>query len=442
MYKHLATALLLFFTFPIFSQTANYCTITDVNTQKQMRLEYSVSSKEQGNVFETSYLILDKNNFPFKAVTVTNNTSEHKIYMSVRELTTGKEELNYPYKYSEFAGLLMNELYDTVSVLNKPYNYLYLLAFKNEKKQNAELFFISHLENYTIQFGTVSDEKMKQNKSYLQQVNEYRKLLKEQEEKKKEEEALNRKIDSLVQIRIDQKLGEITTPVKDNNNNNSKIEPPKPPIPLSFREKHPEFEPSEFVISLLNEASNFFTSYKKDSVKLYQIKNAIINDIKSNNPALLNNLNRELSYTAKGISSEKEHGNYTWLHNKEYDYYGEIEQNIKHGYGLQLFADKNFYLGNFANDYLTTGYARLNGTVTGDYFGGFTNFKNTGYGELKNNPQALSVGTFKNSVLQNGFIRQTTPNGTQYTKVVNGNNEGEDNQNGEYFFEQIAKLKK
>lgn len=90
---------------------------------------------------------------------------------------------------------------------------------------------------------------------------------------------------------------------------------------------------------------------------------------------------------------------------------------------------------------MATGYARLNGTDTGDYFGGFANFKNNDYGELKNDSQTFSVGTFKNSVLQNGFIRQTTPNGTQYTKVVNGNNEGEDKQNGEYFFEQIAKIK-
>lgn len=61
-----------------------------------MPLEYTVNSSSQNNIFETSYLLFDKNSFPYKAVTVTNNTVEKKIYISVRELNTGKEELNYP----------------------------------------------------------------------------------------------------------------------------------------------------------------------------------------------------------------------------------------------------------------------------------------------------------------------------------------------------------
>lgn len=428
--------IILLFHLSSFSQSTSFCTFTDVKTQKQMRLEYTVNSSSQNNIFETSYLLFDKNSFPFKAVTVSNNTVEKKIYISVRELNTGKEELNYPYKYSEFAGLVVTEFSDNVSELNKPYNYLYLLSFESESKQRMELHFLSDLDNYTLLFKPVSDDKMKQNKIFLQQIEGYKKLLKEQEEKRKQEEYLLRKVDSLVEIKLQQKLLEDTK-----TKTSSTVSNYSPPRQLSFREKYPDYEPSPFVSKLLEDATQFYQRFKKDSLDAERTKQKIIDEIRREDPNLLIYTDREISYSTSLSLSGNTKNSLAWLLNKSSEYFGEVQQKLKEGRGFQKFKNGNYLLGKFTGDYLINGYSFLKDTNVGDYFGDFVEFKKTGYGELKDLMGDIKVGKFNDSELKNGYIKQLSTDGFQYIKVENGIYLGADNMNGQYFFEQVQKLK-
>jgi len=425
----------------LFAQVKTYAVITDINTQKQLKLEYAVTKKvTAGTLFETTYLISDKNGFPYKAVVITNDTKGKKINISARELLSGKEELSYPYKYDEYTGLIVNELYDTVTVLNKPYNYLYLVSFADTKKEDVDLHCLSDLENYTIVFSSISDEKMKQNKDYLKQLAEYLKLLSVQEEKRKEEEELMKKVDSLVALKVKIALESESIPKSKPTNESTavKVEENKPTT-VSFS----NFTPSTNAVKVISEIQKFYERYRQDSTVCYSFKYAILNDVRASNPTLLKNNNNEIYYSISSTMNGNSVSNSkAWILNKDHEYFGGVNQKIKEGKGVQLFKNGSFFIGNFTSDYLLSGFAFLKAPLEGEYFGDFVNFKKTGLGEFKDVTGDVKLGIFKNAELVSGYIkRELFPGNYKYLQVENSELIGEDNQNGEFVFKTLADIK-
>lgn len=155
----------------------------------------------------------------------------------------------------------------------------------------------------------------------MQQIESYKILLKEQDEKRKQEEYLQRKVDSLVELKLQQKLSEDTT--LKTANSNSTYSPTKQ---LSFREKYPDYDPSSFVANQLEYATQFYKRFRKDSIDAEQMKQKIKDEIRREAPELLKYSDREVSYRVTVSISGNTINNVIWLLNKTSEYFGETQQ--------------------------------------------------------------------------------------------------------------------
>ena len=407
----------------MYAQSKMLCTYTDVNTQKKTQLKFTREEKKltDGN-FETSYLVIDEKGYPFKAIVVTNNTSNKRVDISVREMQSGKVEVNYSRVYNEFSGLIFNGDTDSIAELPLSYNNKYLVSFDDASKTYVGLHFLSNIPSYTFNLSSVSNDIIKQNAALLLQVHNYKVLQRAEREKAQQQQEFLHQIDSIADVKIKYAMDSISEKRRVVNEVKQTNSPPQA-----------IFSPSFLAANILIDAEMFYKKLNVDSMYCNGIKKLLLDIAQKKKPKLLSNPDKNFNYRV---------GHKEWRKKSDYEYFGEVggpHLSFKHGTGFLRHVNGDYFLGEF-RDAFYRGAAKVADTL-GVYFGSYEKYKRNGYVEFYFSNSDIAIGFFEKGVIKEGYVRRKESAVFNYFYIQNGKAKEQDNLNGEYVFSKVASLR-
>ncbi len=367
-----------------YSQVSSQCKITSIQSGIVQKLNYSVSKAVADGVkYNTTYMVTDKSGIPYKIFKVSNNVKDKEVYIEIQN-KTGELEDNYPISYSQFAGMILIPENEQVTFLIKPYSYLYVLSFEDEKKQFVNLHFITKLADYSASFSSVSDSLLARNKEMLHQIELYKGVLLQQEatrkadeEKRLEHEAAQRREDSIVNLRVNRELAA----------EREKLQLQKEILDSIEKEKT-----AKKVISndnIIVGIDSLCRQFISDSIKVKKMEDDI------------NNAIRKYSNEESDIDGDRR-------------YKGDKKNGSWQGNGLMIVANRKIYKGIFENGQFVSGFVILKYEKGDQYCGEYSYATPRGFGKLATTNEDLSLGYFGAGGFERGIIRKTYTDGSNY----------------------------
>lgn len=375
----------LFSVISICSVAQTQCNITQIRTGTTQKLVYTVSKNSPATgKFHSGYMVTDKNGTPYKIFKVSNNTTEREISIEMMDGKTGQKDEDYTFSYSPFAGLVLNPDGDSITALRKPYEYLYLISFEDEKKQFVNLHFLTKIADYSVLFSTVSDSLMRQNKAMLQQIALYKVMLEQQqaeqkisEQKRLEQEAQQRHLDSLIAVRVNQELAAEREKLQLQKQMLDSIEKEKTIIK--------PFSNDNIIVGIDSLCKQFVA----DSMRVEKILEEINEEIRRH-PSEESEVDGDNRY-----AGDKKNG--SWQ-----------------GNGLMIVANRKIYKGIFENSQFISGVVFLRYEKGDQYCGEYSHAMPRGFGKYRSANGDLSLGYFNSGGFERGIVSKTYGDGSYY----------------------------